>query len=51
MKTKFTYSAGLKFAVLSALFAAILTFTGCRTMEGAGKDLETAAEGIQDAAK
>jgi predicted small secreted protein len=51
MKLNSTYPAGLKVAVLSALFAGVLTFSGCRTMEGAGEDLETAAEEIQDAAR
>lgn len=36
---------------LSAIFAIILgalAFSGCRTMEGAGKDIERAGEKIQD---
>ena len=34
-----------------ALFLAALSFSGCRTMEGAGKDIERAGEKIQDNAE
>jgi entericidin A len=30
---------------------AISVFTGCNTMDGAGKDVERAGEKVQDAAK
>ena len=38
---------------LLALFFALvgLSLTGCRTMDGAGQDIETAGEEIQDAAR
>ncbi len=51
MKTIILSSSGLKLTLLAAFVAGVFAFTGCRTMEGAGKDLENAAEGIQDAAK
>jgi len=51
MKTKILSSSGLKLAFVAAFVAGVFAFTGCRTMEGAGKDLEKAGEGIQDAAK
>lgn len=38
------------FAILAALLG-LLAFTGCRTMEGAGKDIERAGEKIQDNAR
>jgi predicted small secreted protein len=31
-----------------ALFLAALSFSGCRTMEGAGRDVERAGEKIQE---
>jgi len=34
-----------------ALLLGALAFTGCRTMEGAGEDIERAGEKIQDNAK
>jgi entericidin B len=34
-----------------ALLLSLITVTGCRTMEGAGKDIERAGEKIQDNAK
>ncbi len=34
-----------------ALTLGALAVAGCHTMEGAGKDIEDAGEGIQDAAK
>jgi len=37
-------------ALLTFLLGA-LSFTGCQTMKGAGKDIEKAGENIQDAAK
>lgn len=35
---------------LLTLIAATFAFTGCRTMEGAGEDIERGGEKIQDAA-
>jgi entericidin B len=37
-------------AMISVLFSALL-FSGCRTMEGAGRDIERGGEKIQDAAR
>ncbi len=37
-------------AMISVLFSALL-FSGCRTMEGAGEDIETAGNEIQEAAR
>lgn len=51
MKTNLIALSSFKNASLLALVMGALIFSGCRTMEGAGKDLENAAEGIQDAAK
>ncbi len=39
-----------KLPVCVALLLLVSAFTGCRTMEGAGQDLENAGENIQDAA-
>lgn len=36
--------------ILALAAAACLSLTGCNTVEGAGKDIEKAGEGIQDAA-
>ena len=38
--------------LLSAMFAllGVVALGGCNTMEGAGRDLESAGEGMQDAA-
>lgn len=48
----------LKFAQVSAILMALAAFgilllssPGCNTVEGAGKDIESAGEAIQDAAK
>ena len=43
--TKFTQIAFI------TLLLSLITVTGCRTMEGAGKDIERAGEKIQDNAK
>jgi entericidin B len=37
--------------VVLAFFLAALAVSGCRTMEGAGKDIERAGEKIQDNAQ
>jgi predicted small secreted protein len=37
-------------ALLGLIWATLMT-SGCRTMEGAGKDLENAGESIQKSAK
>jgi len=39
-----------KLPVCVALLLLVSAFTGCRTMEGAGKDIERAGENLQDAA-
>ena len=36
--------------ILVSMFIAALAFSGCRTMEGAGQDIERAGDEIQDAA-
>ena len=41
----------IKLTALFAILLGALVFSGCRTMEGAGKDIENAGENIQDAAK
>lgn len=41
----------LKIAAAFALLAGLFVFTGCQTMEGAGKDIQDAGEGIEKAAK
>lgn len=41
----------LSYAIIVALVLGAMAFTGCRTMEGAGKDIERAGEKIQDNAK
>lgn len=42
-------STKLLFAVLAAALSS-LVFTGCNTINGAGKDIEKAGDKIQDAA-
>jgi predicted small secreted protein len=37
--------------IVFSLFLAALAFSGCRTMEGAGQDIERAGEKIQDNAQ
>ncbi len=37
--------------VLISFFLAALAFSGCRTMEGAGNDIERAGEKISDEAR
>ena len=46
MKTKY-----LKLTAIVALLSAFAFSSGCRTVEGAGKDIEHAGEGIQNAAR
>jgi predicted small secreted protein len=41
----------LKLTAFVALLLCALFSSGCRTMEGAGEDIERAGENIQDAAK
>lgn len=48
MKTTSILTSKLPLCV--ALLLLVSAFTGCRTMEGAGEDLENAGESIQDAA-
>lgn len=51
MKTSSSFTSKIsRFAIVSLLLGA-LAFAGCRTMEGAGKDIERAGEKIQDNAK
>jgi predicted small secreted protein len=50
MKTSFQLTRITSIALLSLLLGA-LALTGCRTMEGAGKDIERAGEKIQDNSK
>jgi predicted small secreted protein len=50
MKTSPSSRRITSIAVLALLLSA-LTFSGCRTMEGAGEDIERAGEKIQDNAK
>ena len=40
----------LKFTAVFLLLTGMLTFSGCHTVKGAGKDIENAGEGIQNAA-
>lgn len=41
----------LKLIGLHVLAIAALAFAGCKTMEGAGEDVENAGEALQDAAR
>ena len=45
-----TQSLKLKITAVIALFVGMMTFSGCQTMKGAGKDIEKAGEGIQNSA-
>lgn len=45
-----TQSVFLKLTALLGLSLGMLIFSGCHTMDGAGKDIEKAGEKIQDAA-
>lgn len=47
MKTSSKFS----FIAFVTVLLGALAFTGCRTMEGAGKDIERAGEKIQDNSK
>jgi len=38
-------------SMITVLFAAALTLTGCNTIEGMGQDIEKAGETIEKAAK
>jgi predicted small secreted protein len=40
----------LKLTAVIALLFGMLTFSGCQTVKGAGKDIEKAGEGIQNSA-
>lgn len=37
--------------MLVTVAAVVIALSGCNTMEGVGKDIETAGENIQDGAK
>jgi predicted small secreted protein len=51
MITSFKYSSPISSVALAALLLGALAFTGCRTVEGAGKDIERAGEKIQQNSK
>jgi entericidin B len=40
-----------KLTALISLLLGALVFSGCHTMEGAGKDIQKAGENLEDAAK
>jgi predicted small secreted protein len=42
--------SAFKLTALLSLLLGALVFSGCHTMDGAGKDIEKAGEKIQDAA-
>jgi predicted small secreted protein len=42
------FTSRFTLAALVAVVLGALSFTGCRTMEGAGKDIERAGEKIQE---
>lgn len=44
-------SVRLKITAVIALLIGMITFSGCETMKGAGKDIENAGEGIQNSAE
>lgn len=39
-----------RIAVLAIIIVGCICMSGCKTVEGAGKDIEAAGESIQDAA-
>ncbi|TSJ77196.1 entericidin A/B family lipoprotein [Rariglobus hedericola] len=41
----------IKITSIITLLLAALCFSGCNTMEGAGKDIEKGGQNLQDAAK
>jgi predicted small secreted protein len=43
-------SAVLKLTAVLSILLGALVFSGCHTMDGAGRDIEKAGEKIQDAA-
>jgi predicted small secreted protein len=45
-----TQSSALKFTAILGIVLGALAFSGCHTMDGAGRDIEKAGEKIQDAA-
>jgi predicted small secreted protein len=51
MQTSSTLRLKIHTLALISLLLGTLAYTGCRTMEGAGKDIERAGEKIQDNAK
>ncbi len=50
MKTSLSLRLGVS-VLLAFILGAQLVLSGCRTMEGAGKDIERAGEKIQDNSK
>jgi entericidin B len=51
MKTSSSFTARFGRITLASFLLAVLALAGCRTMEGAGKDIERAGEKIQENAK
>jgi len=51
MKNQLLQHSRFTLIAMIVSFAAALTLTACRTMEGAGKDIERAGEKIQENAK
>jgi predicted small secreted protein len=48
--TRMKTQSAFKLTALLSLLLGALVFSGCHTMDGAGKDIEKAGEKIQDAA-
>ena len=51
MQTSSPLQLKLRTLALISLLLGALAYTGCRTMEGAGEDIERAGEKIQENAK
>ena len=51
MNTSSPFTSRFSCVAILALLLGLLAFTGCQTMEGAGKDIERAGEKIQENAK
>jgi predicted small secreted protein len=51
MNSSPTVSRLVKISASLALLFGLFAFAGCQTMEGAGKDIQDAGEGIERAAK
>jgi entericidin B len=48
MQTSSKFRLKIRALALIGLLLGALTYTGCQTMEGAGKDIERAGEKIQE---